>query len=360
MTSYRLDVYDTSGNRQAVITDFTHLSYSKIVNNPGMIQFGLSGEHELLSDIQDKWQIEVWRKPDNGDWARETTGLFRWLEWKNSDRSSAKIIANGLMSMLDWRIIAWTAGYIDRSKFTSTPAETIANTLVKYNATSDATVANGREREGAISGLSVETNGAEGNTIDWFCAYDSLLATLQDLTKIGGGDFDLVKTSSTTYQWRWYTGQLGTDKTSDVTFSLKRGNMANPTYIENRTLEKSVAIVGGQGEGVDREIQIVPGSNYNVTDNNIEMFVGATDVETTSGLITRGNQKLYETQPIELFDFDVLQTPSSQYGTHYQLGDLVTAINPYTLDLYTMKIYSVSVGVKSNGEETINVEMTKQ
>lgn len=359
MTSYRLDVYDTSGNRQAVITDFTHLSYSKIVNSPGMVQFGLSGDHDLLSDIQDKWQIEVWRKPDNGDWARETTGLFRWLEWQYSDRSQAKIIANGLMSMLDWRIVAWTAGYTDRSKFINKPAETIANTLVRYNTTSDATVANGRAREGAISGISVETNGAEGNSVDWFCAYSNLLETLQDLTKIGGGDFDLVKTSSTTYQWRWYTGQLGTDKSSDVLFSLKRGNMANPTYIDNRLVEKTVAIVGGQGEAEERIIEVATGTNYS-SSNDIEIFVGATDVDTASGLTTRGNKKLSENEAIEIFDFDVLQTASSQYGVHYQLGDLVTAINPYTLDTYTMKIQSVSIGVKSNGEENINVEMEKQ
>jgi hypothetical protein len=135
--------------------------------------------------------------------------------------------------------------------------------------------------------------------------------------------------------------------------------MANPTYIDNRTVERTVAIVGGQGEAEERAIEVVTGTNY-ATSNDIEMFVGATDVDTTSGLITRGNQKLSETEAVEIFDFDVLQTASTQYGTHYQLGDLVTAINPYTLDSYLMKIISVSVGVKSSGEENINVEMSKQ
>jgi hypothetical protein len=262
------------------------------------------------------------------------------------------------MSKLAWRIVAWTAAYTNRSKFTSAKAETIANTLVKYNITSDATIANGREREGALTGVTVEADGAEGNTIDWYCAYDNLLETLQDLTLVGGGDFDLVKTSSTAWQYRWYTGQLGTDNSSSVTFALERGNMGNPVYIDNRLNEKTVCIVGGQGETSSRTIEVRTGTNY-AAGNNIETFEQATDITTQAGLQSRGDKALAEVEAVKEFSFDVLQIPGCEYGDDYVLGDLVTAVNPYDQTTYTVKVQSVSVSIEKDGTEDINVEMSE-
>ena len=359
MNTYRLDLYDTSGDLQAVITDYRRLSYVRRVNAPGLVEFELAGNHAILEDLATNWQIEVWRKPSGGAWAREITGLYRYLRWTYDNDNNAILRCPGLMSMLGWRIVAWTAAYTDRSKFTSEKAETIGNTLVKYNATSDATTGNGRERDGAITGLTVEADGAEGNTIDWYCAYDNLLTSLQDLAKVGGGDFDLVKTSSTAWQYRWYTGQLGTDNSSNVTFALERGNMANPQYIDNRLNEKTVCIVGGQGEEANRTIEVRTGTNYNASTNNVEMFEQATDITTQAGLQSRGDKALAEVEALKEFSFDVLQIPGCEYGDDYDLGDKVTAVNPYHQTTYTVKVQSVSVLVSADGSEDINVETSE-
>jgi hypothetical protein len=287
------------------------------------------------------------------------TGIYRMLTWVYGDQSKAVFYCNGLMSMLDWRIVAWYADYTDRSKFIAQKAETIANTLVKYNATTYASLITGRKRDGHIDGLTVETDGAEGNPIDWFCAYDKLLKTLQDLAKVGGGDFDLVKTSATTYEWRWYTGQLGTDKSGSVIFAMERGNMANPVYSDNRTQEETVALVGGQKEGADRECVIRTGTNYHVDNNNIEMFVSAVDIDTIEGLNTRGDQKLAEVEAVKSFKFEVLQTPACMYRTHYTLGDLTKVINPFIGAGYTMKIQADTVVVNEDGSEKITVDMSE-
>ena len=359
--SYRLDIYDTAGVLQYQLTDFTGLYFVKRVNSPGIIQFSVSGDHEILGHIADKWVVEVWRRQDT--WTREAIGLYRMLTWVHGTQSTAMLFCNGIMSMLDWRIIAWTAGYADRSKFTGVNAETIANTLVKYNATTSATVVNGRLRDGSISGVSVEVDGNEGNSLDWFCAYDNLLESLQELAQVGGGDFDLVqltpKTTPTTWQWRWYKDQLGSDRSTDVTFALARGNMANPVYQDNKTQEKTVAVVGGTGEGNLRDYVIRTGSGYHITDNNIEMFVGATDVDTTAGLNTRGDQKLAEVEAVKSFSFDVLQIPSCLYGVHYFLGDKVAAVNPYNDVSYIVKIQAVMIGMEDDGSERIAVEMSE-
>lgn len=356
MNNVKVKVFDTSGVLQAELTDFNYLAFTRWVNRAGLIELGLRGDHDLLGSIGDKWQFEIWQKTDTVDWVREISGIYRYIEWKYEKTPRATIRCDGILSMLGWRTVAWYAGYTDRSQFIGKKAETIANTLVKYNATSSATAANGRDRDGAISGLTVESDGGGGNTLDWYCARANLLETLQKLALVGGGDFDLIKTSSSTYEWRWYDGQLGSDKTSEIIFAMDRDNMQNPVYINDRQGEKTVAIVGGKGEGSERAIEIRTSSNYNATSNNIETFVGATDVDTTAGLQARGDGKLAETKAIQKFEFDVIQIDGCQYQRDYQLGDLVSAINPFTGDKYSVKIEGVSISFDDSGNRQIKIE----
>lgn len=357
MADYYLDVYDTSGARQFVISDFTSLSYLRKVNAPGLLQVGLRGDHPALASIGDKWQVEVWRKPDGGIYARDFVGLVRQMEYYYGDRPKAVITCPGLMSMLSWRIVAWYAATANRSKFTSVVGETIMKTLVDYNAGANATTGNGRVRAGTISGLTVETDGAHGNTLDWSCAWENLLNCLQELAPLAGGDFDLVKTAATTWNFRWYTGQLGTDRSTTVIFAVDRGNMANPQYKELRVDEKSVCIAGGRGEGSSREIATRTGSNYNATTNNIEMFTNGSSAETTAGLEAQGDSNLEANRADIQFGFDVLQTPATAYGTHYTLGDLVTAVNPFTGASVTLKVDQVNISLADDGQESIDVTM---
>ena len=98
--------------------------------------------------------------------------------------------------------------------------------------------------------------------------------------------------------------------------------MANPKFGVDGMDAASVAVVGGQGEGTARTVLPVTSADYDVTANNIEFFVNATDVETTDGLTARGNKALAEKKIKDYFTFEVLQTPTCQYGVHYFLGDL--------------------------------------
>jgi hypothetical protein len=197
-------------------------------------------------------------------------------------------------------------------------------TLVQYNAGASATTANGRIRDGVIEGITVAADGGFGNVISKGCAYENLLEALQKIAAIGGGDFDLVKTGAATWQFRWYTGQRGTDRTDSVLFALERGNMAAPEYTHDRVDERTVAIVAGQGEESDRAVEVRTGPDY-AADNDIETFVEASDLTTTAGLQSRGDTELEESRARQQFEFAVLQTPGCFYGVHYGLGDLVKA-----------------------------------
>lgn len=357
MTDYYLKVFNTSGVLQAVVTDFTALSYLRKVNSAGLLTLTLRGDHSLVSTIQDKWIVEVWRRPDGGAFGRDFVGLYRMGEfYYGDDGPRAVLTCPGALSMLGWRIVAWYAGTANRSKFTAAAAETIMKTLVSYNAGSAATTANGRLRNGAISGMTVEADGAGGNSVDWFCAYENLLETLSKLADVAGGDFDLARTGDTTWQFRWYAGQLGSDRTASVIFAIERGNMANPAYKSLRIDERTVCVVGGDGEDSDRDTAVRTGPDY-AAGNDIEVFLNASGVDTSDGLNARGDAALQEEQAQEQFGFDVIQTPATVYGVHYGLGDLVTAVNPFTGASMTLKIDETAITLDENGAEKIDVRM---
>lgn len=259
--------------------------------------------------------------------------------------------------MLGWRIVAWPAATANRSKFTSAKAETIMKTLVEYNAGASATTGNGRHRTGTITGISTAADAAGGNTLDWYCAHAILLETLQKLALVAGGDFDLVKTGAQAWEFEFYPGQLGTDRSGEVVFALDYDNMANPRFRTGRLGEKTVAIVGGQGEDSQRDITVRTGANYS-SSNDIEVFVDAREIDkgNTAGLQAKGDQELEALRALDQFDFDVLQTAVGAYGRHYFLGDLVTVVSPFTGAASDRKVRSVTVTVDQQRHEQIGVD----
>lgn len=355
MTNYKIRIYTPAGILQDEITDFLSLSYNKVVNDAGLLSFSLDGSHKSIQYLINNAQLEVWRRDlaNSISWYADFYGLFKDEERTYSEgKSIYTAYVPGINSLLATRINAWTANTASRSKFTGAKAETIMKTLVSYNASSLATAGNGRIRNGAISTITVDTDSARGNTLDWNCAYDNLLETLQSIALVGGGDFDLVKTGSQAWKFYFYLGQLGTDRHSTVIFSLDRGNMAEPLYTKNRSAEKTVAIVGGQGDEVDRTVVVRTGDNYS-TSNDVEMFIDARNSDTTNALNAEGDTALKDVKSKDTLDFKVLQTPACLYGKHYFLGDLVTGI--YQTISNTIKIQSITVTLDSDGRETIDV-----
>lgn len=356
-TQYRLDILTAAGVKLAEVTDFLALSYQRRVNAPGLLSFTLPGDHPVLSDIEHNSQVIVYRRnPEMGlaAWTPDFYGLYRGQRRQHTDHDLFVAACPGVLTMLAWRIIAWKAGVTNRSRFDDKPAETIMKTLVQYNAGASATTANGRIRDGVIEGITVAADGGFGNVISKGCAYENLLEALQEIAAIGGGDFDLVKTGAATWQFRWYTGQRGTDRTDSVLFALERGNMAAPEYTHDRVDERTVCIVAGQGEESDRAVEVRTGPDY-AADNDIETFVEASDLTTTAGLQSRGDTELEESRARQQFEFGVLQTPGCFYGVHYTLGDLVKArYGPVSL---TQKIVGISVSVDKKGVEGIDVEL---
>lgn len=360
-SSYYLAVFDTDSNQVERFADVIELTSYSRVNVPGYIEFVISASHAAIANISHLTLIKLYRK--NTDlaliWTLENYGFVLSRAWSYDPALGFvfKVIAVHPLWLLSTRHIAWKAGAVNRSKFTSQPAETIAKALVTYNITSAATIAAGRECDGSLTPMpvTVQADAGSGESLEWYCAYQNLLETLQQLASVGGGDFNLVPSGSG-YEFRWYNCQLGTDRSSSVLFSSERGNLANPIYSLDRREEKTVAIVGGQGEGPLRMVAIRQGLDY-ATHNASEAFLYAVHIATWSGLQSHADRYLLRKRAVPVLSFDVVQTASQFYGLHYFVGDLVTVRNPFTLVDTVSKVAEVTINLKLDSPERVKVKL---
>lgn len=362
MAVYRLDFLKPNGEKYAQVADVRWLSLKMGVHQVGVMRGELNGNLAMLSDLAHLDLVELWKAdPDAGqDWARFFSGEFISPKWMQPTTRSFQFSVAGDLRKLRSREILWRAGSTNRTKFISAAGETIMKTLATYNCTSQAIISNGRLVDGTIAGVSVEADLGRGNVTNWYCFADNLLESLTALARIAGGDFNLVKTAEAAWEFRYYPGQLGTDRRAEVLFAMERNNMAEPEYEVERWDEATVAVAGGRGDDADREFRSRTGANYSAA-NHVESFVNATSVEKgdLNGLDAMADKELGARQARESFSFRVVQTASCRFAVHYGIGDLVTVRNPFTAADSVQKVKTLYLGLKNSGEEseTIDIEV---
>lgn len=356
--TYKLVLRTPTGVKTAEVGDILTLEVHIGVNESGACRFTLPANHVAVNAIARETQVEVWRQqPQHGiGWTREFSGYVESWEQRTEETDVLIVTAIGDLGRLGWRSVGYAAGTANRSRFESEDAETIMRTLVEYNAGPSATVVNGRKRTGTITGLSSGASAGQGNVISWNSFGKNLLTTLQDMARVAGGDFDLLKNAAgTAWTFQFYPGQRGSDRTATVTFALEAANMADPVLRVDHTKSATAAIVAGSGTGATRTFVTRTSSLYSATYDR-ETFVdhrASGGAASTVELDTTGDVRLEELAPVVSIDFRVLQTPASLYRKHYQLGDLVTA--RYAGQTVTKKVLSIALKLERDGKETIEV-----
>ena len=121
-----------------------------------------------------------------------------------------------------------------------------------------------------------------------------------------------------------------------VCFSSEFDNISSSNYKVDWGNMKNVALVAGEGEGVERKrCTLGNTSGY----DRYEVFVDARDVSSTvkegetidyeASLKARGLSALAEYGTTISFDGEVEPNYSYKYGIDYKLGDIVQIINDY-------------------------------
>lgn len=125
-----------------------------------------------------------------------------------------------------------------------------------------------------------------------------------------------------------------------ITFSPAFDNLIRSEYEEDIRPFRTVALVGGEGEGSARTYYATGPAGYAGMSRR-ELFVDARDLsrDTDTGtldegqyedaLIQRGNEKLAETKRVKKFTGEVETTQLYRYGEHFFMGDILQMANQY-------------------------------
>jgi len=345
MYELHLRHYDRAGVLQRTVLEPLWARYTDQVNDALPLVFALNADDPEAAVMAEMDIFEVMLRNKilgiqdvDGGFVRVYVGILRdWDMSTNDDGiTTMEYRCPGENHILSWRSVLYPANTNNRSSFSAAAAETLYKTLVQYNLTSDASVANGRQRNGdLLPGMGYDvTNAAPGglgNPISAAFMGGNVLGVMQKLAEQAGGDFALRWQGGDAWEFEFYLGQLGQDKSSGaerVLFSMNTDTMSKPR-LQRRGARATAATAAGQGEDDLRMIEVVTGPDY-AADYDFEMFVDARNEKTAAGVAFRGEQKLEETRIEEALSFGVLQTSRQFYSPvpvigrkTYKTGDLV-------------------------------------
>lgn len=144
-----------------------------------------------------------------------------------------------------------------------------------------------------------------------------------------------------------------------VIFSNEFENLLTTNYTENSENYKNVALVAGEGEGINRRTVTV-GEASDL--ERYEIFVDARDVSSNDGeigdteyinsLIERANETLSEAIVTKAIDGEVEANFTYKLNEDYFLGDVVEVINEYGIEM-TPRIIEVIESEDDSGRYTI-------
>jgi len=340
---WQIRLKKADGSLSEIIDHFAGFSFVQRVNTKGAYALRLDGNDAKCASFALDGQLEFWwRDLEHGiDWRKEFEAFHRNPDYYVTEKGALMFESSGpgYNHLLDRRIVEAAAGSSGGRK--SGKAETICKAWVNEQCGPGAGAR-------AIADLSMQADATTGNTIKLSRSRKKVLSVCQDIARIGGGDFAVVGTGAATYEFRWYNGQLGTDRSASVIFTLERGNMARPRLYYPRSNEVNAVLVAGQGAGTDRTTSWRTDASL-IDDSPINRIESFKDARNTpdDGLDDVGDIVLDEGKPRQRLTFDVIQIAGCMFGKDYFLGDLCTA---KFLDYEgTVKAMEVGVNVSEKG-----------
>lgn len=342
-----LKLYDRAGDTKRGAIFPLWARFADSVNADDPLVFRLNADSDPAQAVEELDIVEAFIRnreigliSSDGGFVSAFVGIIRDFDISTDESSITYIdfIAPAENHILSWRSVLFYAGADDRSTFESGAAETIMKTVIEYNFTASAIPANGRHRNGDLLpgmglNISIGADMEAGNLLSASFMGSNVLTALQKLAENGGGDFQLSWLGGNDWEFEFYPGQLGNDKSSGpdrVLFSLQNNTMRNPRLIKTGARASS-GVAAGEGQGDLREITEVFGPDYS-PDYDFETFVDARQEKTEAGREYRGALKLDEQKAKEELSFTVLQTSNQFYSPiditgkkTYKAGDLILA-----------------------------------
>ena len=299
------------------------------------------GDFQIYISMQDALQIiseaKYITRPDNDE-----VGVIESILIADDNESGKMATISGRFakSLLDRRIIYTLSGTSNKATILNGNVETNVRSLVNNNAIASRSL--GILELGAVAGIDKTIVDENGVAAQKQVSFENLLDYTEAVLK-EYGIASTVKLSNGKLQYIVYEGADrsadNTDGNQPIVFSEEYDNLISSEYAHDTTLEKNVALIGGEGEGIDRFCVLI-GSQSGL--QRKEVFVDAssiskkykdendvektyTDAEYTAMLKAHGHQVTSALTVAEDFNGVIDITNGNwKFGVDVFLGDIVT------------------------------------
>lgn len=305
-------IFDKDINFLGEVDSYTSLFYIRKWNTYNECEFHAT-----------KYNKELFKKNNiimlNNDTSK--VAVIKHVEVENSDTKDVLIKAYGLTR---WFLDRVTYPPVDKSyDYYNDNIENIMLGLVNVNAINP-TYANRK-----IPYLVADTTQNRGDKTIFQSRYQNLLDELTKLSEMSQLGFRIdLDFKNKQFIFKVVNGlDRSTEQNinSYAIFARKFDNILSEKYTDSDIDYKNCAIIGGQGEGIDRQIEYI--NNDLVGIDRKELFIDARDLENqedTTNLIDRGKEKLAEYQEVKSHECVI---NSKDYKKSWDLGDFITIRN---------------------------------
>lgn len=357
---YNVYVYTSSNVLQGMVSNFSDINVAKTVNGYDTLTLRVPYDSPLQQFLVTDSRIEVYRANVKLGipLRKEFSGIVTKTTFTYGRQKWVDVVAFGWEYILSYRVIAYNEDKQNHSEWTAKPASTIINDIVVKNLGTDSVTSGIADRavSGLITGVSGTTTGL-GNVLTVAdMSYKNVLTAVQDIALQGNVDFDFAWNPDGTYTLSVGSPTLASDRSGVVTLSVDNGTINNFSRTIDKTQHFTQAIVRGQGTANATIRTVRPSPPLTQLDSKESYFDVSSMGNNVAYLNAYGDMKLQEmATKIELIEIDVQQTPSTLYGLHYFIGDLVSV--DLITEIIVLQVNSVTLSMSESGAEIVGVKL---
>nr|DAU84135.1 MAG TPA: hypothetical protein [Caudoviricetes sp.] len=301
--TYAIRFFDKALNFLGEIQNYVSLLYTCKWSTYGSFTIVFSGIHPLA-----KIDNVIMLGKD-----QRKNGIIKYMQY-NQSADETTIKGYSLLWLLSNRIT------VPPDLAYHTVSGTVGEIMAAYV---DANTVNPSDPARTISLLEVGNISGIGGTTRYQTRYKALtdeITTLCKASNIGAGvELDYHRKKLVFKAYEGVDRSIGQSVRSPYILNPAHHNVTNVVATENDSETKNCAYVGGKGEGAQRTINIVNPALSGL--DRRELFVDARDLENTTDLAARGQQKLADTVKANSYEYEAIP---DGYGDRWDLGDFVT------------------------------------
>jgi hypothetical protein len=301
----QLYVFDQTRNLAGIVESFEYLRWTRRYSACGSFELKAIATPENLALLQ--IGSYLWKSDD------EEAGIIEHVELSQADKEIITVSGRFATSLLARRIV-WGTEILNGNM------STCVQTLLDHHILAPV---DGNRKIDFVSFTAPPLSASVNTQISCRNLMDAV-TVLCDTANVG------IKTMFSPVD-RNFTITLYEGAVTQAVFSREYENLTEQTYIQSNMDYAETALIGGEGEGVDRTFVSIVGDSG---EQRREVFVDAKDLRQedfgsgyADALIFRGQSRLSELAMVQSFDAAVNPHGNLKYKEDFDLGQVVQVLS---------------------------------